>query len=559
MHSIRMKITAVTIAAILTSIFVLGGIGVLTIGMESDQSSVEKMRLLTENTQQRLNAYLSSVEQSVEMAVHMADDSLKSLDLFLLGSADKPEEKEELNRVLGAHCAEVEHAFTSIANHTNGIATYYYCVNADLGSDEHGFFWSKVGENEFVKQAPLISTDLDINDTEHTTWYYRPLKEGRAVWVGPYQAHYLGDILTISYVAPIYRYGFLIGVLGMDILFDTMTEQVKATKVYDTGFAILLDAEGKVLYHPQMEPGTTPAFVEQHQDEELGKHLSSGNQLIRYEMNGKERQLSFTTLRNKTKLALTAPVSEINASQRKLTLIILLAAVVILAIFAVVTMVLMNALTRPLVRLAAASRKLMDGDYTAELEEYNGQDEVGTLTRSFRKMRDHMQIYISDLNTRAYTDALTRVKNKGAFDITAERINSETASGEKKEYAIAMFDLDNLKEINDEYGHERGDIYIQTACRMICQVFAHSPVYRVGGDEFCVLMQYSDYEAREELLKAFDRDAEAWNRKAEHPWERIEASRGMAVYRADRRETVEQVFDRADKAMYQNKRERKGI
>ena len=122
-----------------------------------------------------------------------------------------------------------------------------------------------------------------------------------------------------------------------------------------------------------------------------------------------------------------------------------------------------------------------------------------------------------------------------------------------------MFDLDNLKEINDEYGHERGDIYIQTACRMICQVFAHSPVYRVGGDEFCVLMQYSDYEAREELLKAFDRDAEAWNRKAEHPWERIEASRGMAVYRADRRETVEQVFDRADKAMYQNKRERKGI
>ena len=343
MHSIRMKITAVTIAAILTSIFVLGGIGILTIGMESDQSSVEKMRLLTENTQQRLNAYLSSVEQSVEMAVHMADDSLKSLDLFLLGSADKPEEKEELNRVLGAHCAEVEHAFTSIANHTNGIATYYYCVNADLGSDEHGFFWSKVGENEFVKQAPLISTDLDINDTEHTTWYYRPLKEGRAVWVGPYQAHYLGDILTISYVAPIYRYGFLIGVLGMDILFDTMTEQVKATKVYDTGFAILLDAEGKVLYHPQMEPGTTPAFVEQHQDEELGKHLSSGNQLIRYEMNGKERQLSFTTLRNKTKLALTAPVSEINASQRKLTLIILLAAVVILAIFAVVTMVLMNA------------------------------------------------------------------------------------------------------------------------------------------------------------------------------------------------------------------------
>ena len=81
MHSIRVKITAVTIAAILTSIIALGGIGILTIGMESDRASVEKMRLLTENTEYHLDAYLDSVEQSVEMAVHVADDSLENLDL----------------------------------------------------------------------------------------------------------------------------------------------------------------------------------------------------------------------------------------------------------------------------------------------------------------------------------------------------------------------------------------------------------------------------------------------------------------------------------------------
>ena len=121
-----------------------------------------------------------------------------------------------------------------------------------------------------------------------------------------------------------------------------------------------------------------------------------------------------------------------------------------------------------------------------------------------------------------------------------------------------MFDLDGLKVINDRYGHERGDIYLQTACRLICRVFAHSPVYRVGGDEFCVLMQFADYKARDELILEFDREAAAWNEKAEQPWERIEVSRGMAVYRPERNETVEQVLDRADKAMYRNKRERKG-
>ena len=557
MHSIRVKITAVTIAAILTSIFTMGGIGILTIGMESDQTSVERMRLLTENTQQSLNAYLASVEQSVEMAIHMADDSLQKLDIFLLGSVHTPEQQEALDKEIATHSAAVEHAFSSIANYTNGVVTYYYCINADLGSTEHGFFWSRVGEDEFVKQAPLNSAELDINDTEHTTWYYQPLKAGRAVWVGPYKAHYLGDVMTISYVAPIYRYGFLIGVLGMDILFETLTSQIASTKIYDTGFAILLDQEGRILYHPTMESGTIPEFVEQHKDEDLYKRLSSGNELIRYQSNGVERQLAFTTLRNKTKLAVTAPVSEINAGQRRMTLIILAVTVVLLAVFAVITLLLMNALTKPLVRLAAASRRLMDGDYTAELEEYHGKDEVGTLTQSFRKMRDHMQIYISDLNSRAYTDALTGVKNKGAFDISIDRMNSEIGS-EKTAFAIIMFDLDNLKEINDRYGHERGDIYLQTACRMICRVFAHSPVYRVGGDEFCVLMQFADYNARDELMKEFDRNAAAWNEKAEHPWERIEVSKGIGVYNPKKDKTAEQVFSRADEEMYKDKRRRKG-
>ena len=560
MHSIRVKITAVTIAAILTSIFALGGIGILTIGVESEQASVEKMRLLTENTEYHLDAYLDSVEQSVEMAVHMADDSLKNLDLFLLGSVNTPEQKEALDKAISEHCAEVEHAFTSVANYTSGIVTYYYCINSDLGSSEHGFFWSKLGEEKFVKQLPLISTDLDINDTEHTTWYYQPLKTGRAVWVGPYKAHYLGETMTVSYVAPIYRYGFLIGVLGMDILFDTMISQISNIKVYDTGFAILLDMDGRILYHPMMERGTIPEFVEQHREEDLYKHLSSGNELIRYQSNGEDRQLAFTTLRNKMKLAVTAPVSEINASQRRLTLVILLVAMVILAVFTVLTMLLMNALTQPLIRLAAASRRLMDGDYTAELEQYNGKDEVGTLTRSFRKMRDHMQIYISDLNSRAYTDALTGVKNKGAFDVSVARMNSDIKNSERKpEFAIIMFDLDELKVINDQYGHERGDVYIQTACRLICQVFAHSPVYRVGGDEFCVLLQYADYQARDKLLGMFDRESAAWNEKAEQPWERVEVSKGMGVFSPEEDETAEQVFSRADEEMYMNKRSRKGI
>ena len=565
MRSIRGKITAIAIAAILISMLIIMSVYFTMFQTESERQAAETMNLLARNTEKTLEKYIESIEQSVEMAANLAIDTLDSVILVENNAAGPhadpaartAEQAAAADEYLTLHCKAIQEAFASVASRTNGVVTYYYCLSADVSENVHGFFYSKVGKTGFEEQLPLIARELDPEDTAHTTWYYTPIRRGRPSWVGPYAAHFLNEMWTYSYLVPIYKAGTLIGVLGMDILFDTFTSQISSIKVYDTGYAILLDQEGRVLYHPTMENGTTPEFVEQHKEEDLYKRLSSGDELIRYQSNGEERQLAFTTLRNKTKLAITAPVSEINAGRRRLTLIILLVAVVLLAVFTVITLLLMNALTKPLVRLAAASQKLMDGDYTAELEEYHGKDEVGTLTRSFRKMRDHMQIYISDLNSRAYTDALTGVKNKGAFDLSVNQMNSEIHE-EKTAFAIIMFDLDNLKEINDQYGHERGDIYLQTACRLICRVFAHSPVYRVGGDEFCVLAQFADYNARDELLKKFDQEAEARNVKAEHPWERIEVSRGIAVYHPGKDKTAEQVYSRADEAMYKDKRRRKG-
>ena len=167
MHSIRFKILALTIAAILTCIVVLGGFAILTIGVESDRSSAEKMQMISRNTQQQLDAYLNSLQQSVDMAIHIAGDSLDGLDPELLLETERsPEQAQQLDTAMTAHCAHVEHAFSSIANDTSGIVTYYYCINSDLGSSEHGFFLSKLGADVFVRQPPLLSYELDPDDIE---------------------------------------------------------------------------------------------------------------------------------------------------------------------------------------------------------------------------------------------------------------------------------------------------------------------------------------------------------------------------------------------------------
>lgn len=559
MHSIRTKIMAVTIAAIMTSILALGGIGVLTMGVESDRSSAEKLELISENIQQKLDGYLDSIQQSVSMAIHMADDSLDDTDVVYLGTSGTPEEVERLDIALAKHCQEVEHAFGSIANNTNGVVTYYYCINSGYGSSEHGFFWSKLDEGTFTKQAPLISTELDPNDTEHTTWYYSPLKAGRPVWVGPYKAYFLGDVWTVSYVAPIYHNGFLLGVMGMDILFDTMIQLMNDVSVYDTGFAFLMDRDGNVIYHPDLGVGSELVPFTRDLDAKTLKRRSTGNELVRYTRNSEEWQLAFCTLTDDHKVAVTVPVSEITASQRQLTLLILLVAVVILAAFTAITLLVMNALTKPLLRLTSASQRLAAGDYEVELN-YEGKDEVGILTRAFRQMRDHLKLYISDLNTKAYTDDMTGVRNKGAFNAYLGRLDAAVRlSGQEDapEFAIIIFDCNRLKQVNDKYGHSAGDIYLQKACRLICQVYDHSPVFRLGGDEFAVVLQREDYENRDALERDFQRRTDEQNAAATDPWEAVNVSMGMAVFEPGKDRSADQVLKRADALMYAAKRQYK--
>jgi len=250
------------------------------------------------------------------------------------------------------------------------------------------------------------------------------------------------------------------------------------------------------------------------------------------------------------------PVSEITASQRQLTLLILLMAVVILAVFTAITLLIMNALTKPLLRLTSASQRLAAGDYEVELD-YEGKDEVGILTRAFRQMRDKLKLHINDLSAKAYTDAMTGVRNKGAFNVYIDHLDAQLHAEDQQaapEFAIIIFDCNRLKQVNDQYGHSAGDNYLQKACRLICRVYDHSPVFRLGGDEFAVVLQHDDYEHREALAKTFERLSAEQNAVASNPWEKVNVSMGMAVYDPQRDQSAGQVLQRADALMYEDKR-----
>ena len=372
MHSIRIKITAVTLAAILTSLAAFIGISYFTMMEENDKTSVETLNLLSQNAQKTVDVRLNSLKRSVDVVADIAEDSLVPLNLAEVGGANRaartPEQAKQLDAFMQKYCEEVRQVFGSIANHSDSIVTYYFCISPDIGTSEHGFFYSKVGKTDFEEQPKLIADKLDPAD-RNSNWYFSPIRRGKPCWVGPYRAHFLGDLLTVSYVAPVYKENVLIGVLGMDTLFYSVRAPVHSLRVYDTGFACLMDDTGRILYHPRLKPETRLEEISLNLDPELFRRESNGSELIRYNAEGQRRQVSFATLTNGLKLVVVAPVDEISASWHKMTRSILLSAIAILVVFALLTLVIVGAVTKPLLRLTSASQKLASGDYNAELDD----------------------------------------------------------------------------------------------------------------------------------------------------------------------------------------------
>ena len=173
------------------------------------------------------------------------------------------------------------------------------------------------------------------------------------------------------------------------------------------------------------------------------------------------------------------------------------------------------------------------------------------IMRSEEKERD-----LQSAKRIAHHDALTGVRNSNAFREYADSIDSKLeAEGNHSPFGIVMFEINDLKRINDTRGHSFGDEAIQNASRMICNIYKHSPVFRMGGDEFIAFLSGHDYEQRDDLLKKAKSESLANKRSRSGPV----VACGMAVYDPQIDHKIDSIYDRADKKMYENKKEIKTL
>lgn len=530
MYSIRTKITAITVGVMIIVMSIATVFGVIAIRDIGSRNANQLLLLLCETGEKNLDHYFDSVEQSVEMVSAYVESDLNTL------------EEEQLQ----AHLDRVSTFFEKLTDNNNGVLTYYYRIDPEISSKVRGFWYVNLDGEGFQEHEVTDITQYDTEDTSRLVWFTVPKATGQPVWLPPYITENLSK-QVISYNVPVYLKHQFVGVIGIEIDYSIMAEEVNHITLYENGYAFLNDADGTIIYHPrmdvtQMEP--RPAVPD---------GLLSDDKYIRYRLNGVEKQAVCLPLSNGMRLNVTVPVQEINAEWQNWSMQIILTFSILLLVFIFLIRSFVGRITRPLQELTRVAEQVESGNYDCSLD-YSENDEIGLLTRTFSRLTANLKSYISDLNDLAYADALTSLRNKGAFDISLRSLQAQLEEPDSDSvFAVCIFDCNGLKDVNDENGHDKGDIYLKEASKIICEVFEHSPVFRIGGDEFAALLQGNDFQNRENLLREFDERCAEKRRTEINPWHQVNVARGMAVYDSQQDESVHEVVRRADKIMYENK------
>lgn len=199
-------------------------------------------------------------------------------------------------------------------------------------------------------------------------------------------------------------------------------------------------------------------------------------------------------------------------------------------------------------RLLKGGRPIYVQLKAAMVEEQEGRRLIVGINDVDAQVRQEQELAgrLAQAQTKANVDALTGVKSKHAYLEAEEGLDRLISEGCQPPFAVAVLDVNDLKRVNDTEGHQAGDQYLRDACRIVCDTFCLSPVFRIGGDEFAVLVQGPDYERVDELVaRIAEHDARARTRGG------IVISCGMARYEGD--DCVAAVLERADQLMYANK------
>ena len=518
-RSLQFRFLVIVMSAILTVTIFVGGFSIYQVDNYIQKETRHLIEVTCENEATKINNTFRNMEKSVRI--------MENYVLSFFDNAADIENPDKQNEAIQF----VDEMFVNVAKDTDGAIAYYLRLNPTISHSTAGIFFSKVdGGDEYVRFEP---TDLDLydkNDTEHVGWYWQPYEAGKPIWMTPY-FNLNNNIHMISYVVPLYYGDTFVGIVGMDFDYTVLTDSVQKIKIYENGFAHL--ELNDVIIHNGAETTAAAAL------------RANPDQYFRVS----------EVLVNGMTLVLSADYDDIRHIRYDIAFTILFFVLLFAAVFSFLVIFMVKRIVKPLKKLTDASILLSNGDYNAKIEHSNIR-EINLLSTAFENMVANLREHESRQHTLAYRDSLTGLRNTTSYKIWCADFDAKIRDGGVA-FGVAVFDINLLKETNDRYGHIYGNELIATSSRIICDTFKKSPVFRIGGDELCVVLQNRDLDDIQTLFERFDAECATTCIDKDNVRFPISIAKGFSEYDPDRDTQFADVFQRADSEMYKNKRRMK--
>lgn len=529
MKSLHTKILTLLLTSILTASILIGGAGVLSAGRAVKEDSVQIMSLTCAEKARDINEKLHEIEQSVDILYEYADNQFTADESFWTDIDYMNDYVKKVNEVL-----------VNVAKNTEYAVAAYLRFNPEIFGEVQGTFMGKQqGMEEF---QTLVPTDLSLyepGDISHVGWYYIPIANGGPTWMEPYENKNL-DINMISYIIPMYRDDIVIGVLGMDIDVRLLEKCVSAVSVYDTGYAFIVGEKGDIIYHKDYPQGLKVTDLDEDIlgiEEILNKNQRQGK-VFDYQWHGEDKRLVFQRLVNGMSLAIAVRAEELDMTENMLVLQCVCLLLLIAAIAVVFSGRMTRRMIKPLQELTNAAQKVAKGDWNVEVR-CNSKDEIGVLAKTLKDTIEELNSTHNKLETLASTDALTGLYNRHYMTEYCNHYDK----GSPVNVGVVFCDLNGLKYANDHYGHAGGDELLLKFAKLIRDCFPEDMCFRMGGDEFVVIVMQKTEEQFYAQLERLKRD----NKEEQMPL----ASIGVCY--KDNAENLGQLLTEAEDAMYQDK------
>ncbi len=250
-----------------------------------------------------------------------------------------------------------------------------------------------------------------------------------------------------------------------------------------------------------------------------------------------------------------AIVAKHRGHQRTLLLATLLIILFSAAIFIYIILNTRAKLIQPILELSHISNRIKEGHIT-ERAKTESDDEVGVLINSFNGMNDSLNQIISELENLSHVDPLTQLSNRRLFDQT---LNNELKRHvrEQAPLALMIIDFDHFKHLNDEEGHQAGDMHLKRLGNILSSCFkrAGDLIARYGGDEFIVLMPNTDLDSNAGFVSEVCNQVE--NARIPHPASKVSqyitVSIGAVSLVPNRKTSTDEILKLADEALYKAK------